>query len=94
MSQSGGLGANAFAPLMTDRALGFSHFVSCGNQIGTTIEDYIAYFVDDPDITVVAAVVEELEEPAKAVGHRRATPMRDANPWCCFRPAARRPAGS
>ena len=68
VSQSGGLGANVFAPLMTDRALGFSHFVSCGNQIGATVEDYIEYFIDDPDITVVAAVVEELKNPQKLIG--------------------------
>ncbi len=72
VSQSGGLGASAFAPLMTDRALGFSHFVSCGNQIGTTIEDYIAYFVDDPDITVIAAVVEQLKNPQKLAHIARA----------------------
>jgi acetate---CoA ligase (ADP-forming) len=65
VSQSGGLGANVFAPLMTDRALGFSHFVSCGNQIGATVEDYIEYFVDDPDITVIAAVIEQLKNPRK-----------------------------
>jgi acetate---CoA ligase (ADP-forming) len=65
VSQSGGLGANAFAPLMVDRELGFSHFVSCGNQIGTTIEDYVEYFVDDPEITVIAAVIEELKNPRK-----------------------------
>jgi acyl-CoA synthetase (NDP forming) len=67
VSQSGGLGANAFAPLMVDRELGFSHFVSCGNQIGTTIEDYVEYFVDDPEITVIAAVIEELKNPRKLV---------------------------
>ncbi len=67
VSQSGGLGANVFAPLMTDRELGFSHFVSCGNQIGATVEDYIEYFIDDPDITVVAAVVEELKNPQKLI---------------------------
>ena len=72
VSQSGGLGASAFAPLMTDRMLGFSHFVSCGNQIGTTIEDYIAHFVDDPDITVVAAVVEQLKNPQKLAHIARA----------------------
>jgi acyl-CoA synthetase (NDP forming) len=65
VSQSGGLGANVFAPLMTDRALGFSHFVSCGNQIGTTIEDYVEYLVDDPDVTVIAAVIEQLKNPRK-----------------------------
>jgi acyl-CoA synthetase (NDP forming) len=67
VSQSGGLGANVLAPLMNDRQLGFSHFVSCGNQIGTTIEDYVAYFVDDPEITVVAAVIEELKNPHKLI---------------------------
>jgi acetyltransferase len=67
VSQSGGLGANVFAPLMSDRQLGFSHFVSCGNQIGTTIEDYVEYFVDDPEITVVAAVIEELKNPHKLI---------------------------
>src|SRR3982075_3106704 len=65
VSQSGGLGANVFAPLMTDREIGFSHFVSCGNQIGATIEDYIEYFVEDPDVTVIAAVIEQLKNPRK-----------------------------
>jgi acyl-CoA synthetase (NDP forming) len=67
VSQSGGLGANVFAPLMTDRELGFSHFVSCGNQIGTTVEDYVEYFIDDPDITVIAAVIEQLKNPRKLI---------------------------
>ena len=67
VSQSGGLGANVFAPLMTDRELGFSHFVSCGNQIGATVEDYIEYFIDDPDITVIAAVIEQLKNPRKLI---------------------------
>jgi acetyltransferase len=65
VSQSGGLGATAFAPLMADRARGLSHIVSCGNQIGATIEDYVEYFVDDPDIAVVAIVAEELKNPRK-----------------------------
>ena len=94
VSQSGGLGANVFAPLMTDRELGFSHFVSCGNQIGATVEDYIEYFIDDPDITVIAAVIEAAQEPAQADRASPPKPMRGANPWCCFRPDARRPAGS
>ena len=65
VSQSGGLGTNVFAPLIADRQIGFSHFVSCGNQIGTTIEDYIEHFAADPDITVIAAVVEDLKNPRK-----------------------------
>jgi acetyltransferase len=65
VSQSGGLGASAFTPLMADRQLGFSHFVSCGNQLGATIEDYVEFFVDDPDIDVVAIVIEALKNPQK-----------------------------
>ncbi len=65
VSQSGGLGAQVFAPLTTDRALGFSYFVSCGNQLGATIEDYIEYFLDDPDVTVIATIVEALQNPQK-----------------------------
>ena len=40
VSQSGSLGNFVFGPLMRDRKLGFSYFVSCGNQAGATIEDY------------------------------------------------------
>ena len=65
VSQSGGLGLTTFSPLMADRDLGFGYFVSCGNQIGTTIEDYVEHFLDDPSITVIAIVVESLKNPQK-----------------------------
>jgi acetyltransferase len=65
VSQSGGLGANVFTPLMVDRQLGFSHVISCGNQVGATIEDYVEHLVQDPDVTVVAAIVESLHQPQK-----------------------------
>lgn len=65
VSQSGGLGATAFTPLMADRQLGFACFVSCGNQLGATIEDFVDYFVDDPDVRVVAIVIEALKSPQK-----------------------------
>ncbi len=65
VSQSGGLGASAFTPLMADRELGFAYFVSCGNQLGATIEDFVAYFVDDTDVDVIAIVVEGLKNPQK-----------------------------
>ena len=65
VSQSGSLGNFVFGPLMRDRSLGFSYFVSCGNQIGTTVEDYAEYFVADPDVKVIAAIVEDLKNPRK-----------------------------
>ncbi|MFZ3353367.1 MAG: acetate--CoA ligase family protein [Xanthobacteraceae bacterium] len=71
VSQSGGLGATAFTPLMADRQLGFAYFVSCGNQLGATIEDFIDHFVDDPDIQVVAIVIEALKNPQKLAATAR-----------------------
>ena len=65
VSQSGGLGATALTSLMGGRALGFGYFVSCGNQLGATIEDFIDYFIDDPDVEVVAILVEALTNPRK-----------------------------
>ena len=71
VSQSGGLGATAFTPLMADRQLGFACFVSCGNQLGATIEDFVDYFVDDPDVQVVAIVIEALKNPQKLAATAR-----------------------
>src|SRR5262245_61053152 len=77
ISQSGSLGNFAFGPLVRDRKLGFSHFVSCGNQIGTTVEDYVEALVDDPAVTVIACVIEALKQPAKlARAARRAHALK------------------
>src|SRR5262245_47206104 len=80
VSQSGSLGNFAFGPLIRDRKLGFSWFVSCGNQVGLTIEDYVEYFVADPDVKVIAAIVEDLKNPEQlrrvaAVARERGKPM-------------------
>jgi len=64
ISQSGGLGANAFVPLMTERHIGFSHFISCGNQLITHVEDYLSCFVEDESVDVIAIIVEALKNPA------------------------------
>jgi len=76
VSQSGGLANNSFIPLMQDRGLGFSHLISCGNQIGTTIEDYIDYLNDDAETEVIAVIVESVKNPPKLqqvarVAHQR-----------------------
>ena len=77
VSQSGGLGASAFTPLVGDRQLGFAYFVSCGNQLGATIEDFVEYFIDDPDVGVIAIVIEALKNPRKlAVLARKAHAQR------------------
>ena len=63
VSQSGGIGHNAFMPLMNHRRLGFSYVISCGNAIRHPVEDYVSHFVDDPDVEVIAGIIETLTKP-------------------------------
>ena len=76
ISQSGGLGSNALHPLMGDRRLGFSYVISCGNQVGVSIEDYVEFIVEDGKTEVVGVIVESLRNPQKllsvaAKAHRK-----------------------
>ena len=83
VSQSGSLGNFVFSPLMRDRKLGFSHFISCGNQLGTTIEDYAEYLIEDPDVKVVAVILEALKNPRKLFDvARRAHAQRKSLIFC------------
>ena len=63
VSQSGGLGHNTFMPLMNHRGLGFSYVISCGNACSTTVEDYVGHLVDDPEVEVIAAIIESMSKP-------------------------------
>jgi acetyltransferase len=63
VSQSGGLTNVVVPPLMDVRGVGFSYVVSCGNQAGVTIEEYINYLVDDECTHVIAAFVEGFRRP-------------------------------
>jgi acetyltransferase len=65
VSQSGGLGTSIFGSLMADRELGFAYFVSCGNQSGASVEDYVEYFLRDVSVNVIVIVVEALVNPQK-----------------------------
>lgn len=65
VSQSGGLASQIAAPLVEDRGIGLSYLVSCGNQLGLTIEDYLGYCVNDERTDVVAAFVEGFRDLAK-----------------------------
>ena len=65
VSQSGGLSTTIANALMLNRRVGFSHIVSCGNQAGTTLEEYFNYFVEDPSTRVIAAFVEGFKSPEK-----------------------------
>jgi acyl-CoA synthetase (NDP forming) len=45
--------------------VGLSHIVSCGNQAGVGVEDYLDYLVGDPDTAVIGLFVEGFRRPAR-----------------------------
>jgi acetate---CoA ligase (ADP-forming) len=63
VSQSGGFSHAIAEYLMQQRCVGLSYIVSCGNQAGLTVEDYLAYLVEDDDTAVVGAFVEGFRKP-------------------------------
>jgi acyl-CoA synthetase (NDP forming) len=65
VSQSGGLSTTIANALMLNRHVGLSHIVSCGNQAGATVEEYLNYLVEDENTRVVAAFVEGFKQPEK-----------------------------
>jgi acyl-CoA synthetase (NDP forming) len=65
VSQSGGFSHAIAEHLMQQRRVGLSYIVSCGNQAGVTVEDYVEFLVDDEDTAVVGVFVEGFKQPAK-----------------------------
>jgi acyl-CoA synthetase (NDP forming) len=65
VSQSGGLSTTIANAMMLHRHVGLSHIVSCGNQAGVTVEEYLNYFIEDENTRVAAAFVEGFKRPAK-----------------------------
>src|SRR5207302_2526352 len=63
VSQSGGFSHAIGEYLMQQRAVGLSYIVSCGNQAGVTVEDYIAFLVEDDETAVVGAFVYGVRDP-------------------------------
>ena len=74
VSQSGGFSHAIGEYLMQQRRVGLSYIVSCGNQAGLTVEDYVQFLVEDPATTVVGAFVEGFKQPQRfrrAAAHAR-----------------------
>lgn len=71
IAQSGLLCAS-FARALTDRDLSVAYLISCGNQIGLTIADYVSYFAADPLLKVVIVYVEALPDAAAFFAAARA----------------------
>lgn len=60
VSQSGNVGVQMLA-WGKERGVGFSKFVSSGNEGDLQCEDYLEYFATDPDTKVLLAYIEGLE---------------------------------
>ncbi len=58
-------GSVAIGMLGDTRRFGFSHVVSSGEEIVTTLADYIDWLVDDPGTQVIAGFVETVREVAR-----------------------------
>src|SRR5262245_49984750 len=71
ISQSGGLSTTIANALMLNRRVGLSHIISCGNQSGATIEEYINYFVEDANTRVIAVFVEGFKQPERLLAVAR-----------------------
>jgi acetate---CoA ligase (ADP-forming) len=65
VSQSGGFSHAIGEHLMHQRRVGLSYIVSCGNQAGVTVEDYVEFLVDDDDTAVIGVFVEGFKQPGK-----------------------------
>jgi acetyltransferase len=65
VSQSGGFSHEIAEHLMRQRCVGLSFIVSCGNQAGLTVEDYLEFLVLDEDTAVIGVFVEGFRRPEK-----------------------------
>ncbi len=64
VSQGGNVGA-AVVVAGYERGLGFHRYVSCGCAADVQIEDYIEYFGNDPEVKVIMAYIEGLNDGAR-----------------------------
>jgi len=60
LGQSGGLCEN-FVSLANSRGIAINKAVSFGNQIDVKIEDYLSYFGEDEQISVIGAYIEDVK---------------------------------
>ncbi|QJD59883.1 acetate--CoA ligase family protein [Pseudomonas sp. gcc21] len=64
VSQSGALGSHCFAAFR-ERGLGFSYWVTTGNECDIEFADCLAFLAQDPDTDVIAAYIEGCRDGEK-----------------------------
>lgn len=84
VSQSGGFAGTIADQLISQRRGAFSYVVSCGNQVGVSLEDYIAYLAEDPDTRVIGVFAEGFKHPQK-LGDAVALARTNGKPVVVFR---------
>jgi acetate---CoA ligase (ADP-forming) len=76
LSQSGAV-LGGVVSLFIDKHVGFSHLASLGNEADVTETDVIEYLATDPNVTVIAAYVEEIRQGqrfiklARGISHKK-----------------------
>jgi acetate---CoA ligase (ADP-forming) len=68
VSQSGGFSHAIAEHLAQQRAVGLSYVVSCGNQAGVGVEDYVEFLLADADTEVIGVFVEGFRRPGALPG--------------------------
>ena len=64
ITQSGALGGSMLGRGM-EQGVGFSHWVTTGNQADLSAADYLDHLVDDPDARVFALFLESVSDPPR-----------------------------
>ena len=62
--QSGAL-LYPFVRATGERDAGFSYLVSCGNEVGMDVADYMKFLIEDPETGVIALLLEGVKAPEK-----------------------------
>lgn len=62
--QSGSIGG-ALLSRATQRGIGFSHLISCGNEMDLEVSDYLDYLIDDPRTRAIAVYLEGVRDGEK-----------------------------
>jgi acetyltransferase len=66
LSQSGAV-CGGVVDYIVDKHIGFSHFASLGNELDVDETDVMAYFGDHPEVRVIAAYVEGIQDGEKFI---------------------------
>jgi acyl-CoA synthetase (NDP forming) len=64
VSQSGAMAAVIAVTLMS-KDIPLSFYISTGNEAQSQTEDYLEYLIGDPDTAVIAAICEQIRQPAR-----------------------------